>query len=66
MKTNVDIEFSKELYKFLSKVNTPMEWLTSEKIDLEELFIKLKENGNINIETFKKLNDILTCEKPTL
>lgn len=65
MNKDLDKEFAKALYEFLVKVNAPFEWLTSSTIDLDDLFVKLRNNGHINDETYNKLNYAITYEKPT-
>lgn len=43
------------LAELLTATGTPIEWLDSEKVDLKNLFIRLKESGKISEELY---NDV--------
>jgi len=67
MDRNVQKQTLIELSNFLVSTGTPLEWLTNgEQVDLNELFLRLKESGRINDDVCKKLNTVLKTKKPSL
>lgn len=49
---NVNDRFIDGLTELLTTVGTPVEWLDSDKIDLKQIFVKLKESGKISEELY--------------
>ncbi|MFQ6391320.1 hypothetical protein ACLNAR_26410 [Priestia aryabhattai] len=47
--------FIEGLSELLTVTNAPLEWLNSDKVDLKDLFIKMKESGKINAEIYNQL-----------
>lgn len=55
MKTSTGQRFIEGLSELLTVIDAPLEWLNLDKVDLKDLFIKLKESGKINDETYDQL-----------
>jgi len=51
------------LAELLTATGTPIEWLDSERVDLKNLFIRLKESGRISGKVYDHLVSSFT-EKP--
>ena len=67
MDRNVQRQTLIELSNFLVSTGTPLEWLTNvEQVDLNELFLRLKESGRINNDVYEQLNTVLKTNKPSL
>ncbi|OVE34808.1 hypothetical protein CCZ20_24465 [Priestia aryabhattai] len=67
MDRNVQRQSLIELSNFLALTGTPLEWLTNvEHVDLNELFLRLKESGRISDDVCEKLNTVLKTKKPSL
>lgn len=52
---NVNDRFIDGLAELLTTAGTPVEWLDLNKIDLKQIFVKLKESGKISEEVY---NDV--------
>ncbi|WP_394557391.1 hypothetical protein [Priestia aryabhattai] len=49
---NVNEKFIDGLAELLTTAGTPVEWLDLNKIDLKQIFVKLKESGKISEELY--------------
>lgn len=58
-------QFINGLECFLKEVGTPAELLNSPRKDLYNIFVKLKESGNISEEIFDDVTNALQAKKPT-
>ncbi|WEA47303.1 hypothetical protein [Priestia aryabhattai] len=67
MDRNVQKQTLIELSNFLVSTGTPLEWLKNvEQVNLNELFLRLKESGRINNDVCEQLNTVLKTKKPSL
>ncbi|MDN3365417.1 hypothetical protein QU577_27010 [Priestia megaterium] len=57
---NLDERFIDGVTELLTTTGTPVDWLDTDKIDLKQIFVKLKESGKMNEEVY---NDVASSFK---
>lgn len=55
---NLNERFIDGVTELLATTGTPVDWLDTNKIDLKQIFVKLKESGKMNEEVY---NDVARC-----